>query len=515
MCIDMLDRGASLFADRACLIDDTGTKTYADVSVESHRIANALRRDGAGFGKHVAILSPNASRAFECILGVFRAGAVWVPLNARNATEENAYILDNTDVTLLFYHSRFEPEIAQLREGAPRVARFVCLDKRGGYGTFYEDWLAGVGDVAEEAPRDPESLCAIVSSGGTTGRPKGVMHTHRLWEAVAASYHTMLPTRKPAVHLVAAPMTHAAGIIALPLLSVGATQVIQPGADPLAIMQAIETHKVTHLFLPPTVIYMMLAHPRVREFDYSSLDYFIYAAAPMSVDKLKQSVDVFGPVMCQVYGQVEAPMYCTVMTPEEHVTALTEGREQRLWSCGRPSLYTRVAIMDDDEHLLETGERGEIVVRSSLVMKGYYRNPEATAEASAHGWHHTGDIGYCDEDGYVYIVDRKRDMIISGGFNVFPSEIEQVVWAHPAVQDCAVIGIPDEKWGEAVTAVIELRAGAAVSEAEIIALCKQHLGGVKAPKSVLFWDKLPRSPVGKVLKKDIRARFWEGHSRSI
>lgn len=515
MCIDMLDRGASLFPDRDCLIDDTGTRSYAAVSVESHRIASALAREDAGFGRHISILSPNASRAFECILGVFRAGAVWVPLNARNATEENAYILDNTDVTLLFYHSRFEPEIAQLRAGAPRVKHFVCLDRRGGVGTFLEDWLAGAADVAEEAPRDPESLCAIVSSGGTTGRPKGVMHTHRVWETIASNYHVMLPTRKPAVHLVAAPMTHAAGIVALPLLSVGATQVIQPGADPLAIMEAIERHKVTHLFLPPTVIYMMLAHPRVRDFDYSSLDYFIYAAAPMSVDKLKQAIDVFGPVMCQVYGQVEAPMYCTVMTREEHVAALAEGREQRLWSCGRPSLFTRVAIMDDDGALLGAGERGEIVVRSTMVMKGYYKNPEATAEVSTHGWHHTGDVGYSDEDGYVYIVDRKRDMIISGGFNVFPSEVEQVVWAHAAVQDCAVIGVPDEKWGEAVTAVVELRPGATVSAEEIITLCKQRLGGVKAPKSVLFWDKLPRSPVGKVLKKDIRAEFWKGHRRSV
>jgi acyl-CoA synthetase (AMP-forming)/AMP-acid ligase II len=220
--------------------------------------------------------------------------------------------------------------------------------------------------------------------------------------------------------------------------------------------------------------------------------------------------------MAQSYGQAEAPMICTYMSPEQHIEALETNKAHRLASCGQPCLLTPVDIMDDDENILSAGERGEIVVRGTLVMAGYYKNKDATDEVStSNGWHRTGDIGVKDEDGFVYIVDRKKDMIISGGFNVYPSEIEQVVWGHDAVQDCAVIGVPDEKWGEAVKAIVELKPGQSASEEEIIALCKDELGSVKAPKSVEFWDELPRSPVGKVRKKDMRDKFWAGQDRQV
>jgi acyl-CoA synthetase (AMP-forming)/AMP-acid ligase II len=335
-----------------------------------------------------------------------------------------------------------------------------------------------------------------------------------------ANFFLALPVKKPPVHLVIAPMTHAAGGVGVITMSVGATQVILPGFDAKKVMEAIEREKVTHLFLPPTAIYMLLAHPDVRKHDYSSLEYFIYAAAPMSVDRLRECLEVFGPVMTQTFGQAEAPMVCTVLTPSEHLPSDDSAQaralcDERLSSCGYPTPLTPLAIMDDDGKLLPGGERGEIVVRGNMVMPGYYKNPEATREASAHGWHHTGDIGFFDAQGYLHIVDRKKDMIISGGFNIYPGEIEQVIWGHPAVQDCAVIGVPDDKWGEAVKAVVELKPGAAVSEEELLRLCKERLGSVKAPKSVEFWDSLPRSPVGKVRKKDIRARFWEGRARSI
>jgi len=283
----------------------------------------------------------------------------------------------------------------------------------------------------------------------------------------------------------------------------------------LEIMRCIEAHRITTLFLPPTVIYSMLAHPRVREFDFSSLKHFIYAAAPMSAEKLKDALKVFGPVMAQTYGQAESPMLCTFMSPAEHIVEENSAQERRLTSCGRPTIFTQVEIMDDGGNLLSPEEKGEIVTRGNLVMKGYYKNPQATEEASRFGWHHTGDIGLKDADGYVYIVDRKRDMIISGGFNIYPCEIEQVLWSHAAVQDCAVVGVPDEKWGEAVKAVIELKPGTDVKSEEIMVFCRERLGGMKAPKSVEIWPELPRSPVGKVLKRSIREKFWAGHERRI
>jgi len=266
--------------------------------------------------------------------------------------------------------------------------------------------------------------------------------------------------------------------------------------------------------MPPTLIYMLLAHPDVRRHDYSSLRYFMYAAAPMAAEKLREALAVFGPVMAQTFGQVEAPMVCTYLSPQDHVDALALHPE-RLLSCGRPTPLTRVAIMDDEGRLQPQGERGEIVVQGSLVMSGYHDQPEATAEASAFGWHHTGDIGRIDAEGYVYIVDRKRDMIISGGFNIYPSEIEQVLWAHPAVQDCAVVGVPDDKWGEAVKAIVQLKPGNDVEPAALLTYCRDRLGSTKAPKSVEVWPDLPRSAVGKVLKKTIRERYWVGRDRSI
>ena len=513
--IDYFDRGVALDPQRVCLKDAQLSRTYSEVQQRTYLIGNALIRDGVRPEDKAAVLSPNAAVPFECVLGILRAAGAWVPVNARNVVAENAYILDNCDVEVLFYHSDFEGAVKEFRRLCPKIRLFVCIDAQGGDGVFLEEWLAGVEGTDPDIPENLDAIASIFSSGGTTGRPKGVLWTNRTWEAMISNFYTSMPNRKPPVHLVVAPMTHAAGGVAMLLMATGATQVILPHFDAEQVAQAIDREKVTHLFLPPTAIYVLLSYPGLSRYDYRSLDYFLYAAAPMSVDKLKQCLEVFGPVMTQCFGQAEAPMLCTYMSPEEHLVVGDPQKEKRLASCGRPTLLTPVAIMDDEGRRLPPNERGEIVVRGSLVMPGYYKNPEATSEVSAFGWHHTGDIGYIDEDGYVYIVDRKKDMIISGGFNVYPGEIEQVIWSHPAVQDCAVVGVPDDKWGEAVKAVIELKPGQTVSEEEILALCKKNLGSVKTPKSVEFWHALPRSAVGKVRKKDIRETFWSGRARAI
>jgi acyl-CoA synthetase (AMP-forming)/AMP-acid ligase II len=282
------------------------------------------------------------------------------------------------------------------------------------------------------------------------------------------------------------------------------------------LLGAIPEHRVTELFLPPTVIYRLLDIPDLgRKVDFSSLKYFLYGAAPMSVEKLKQAIEVIGPVMMGGYGQTEAPASISFLPPDEHFADGTLASDERLSSVGHPNPLIRVEIMNDAHQVLPQGETGEICVRGDLVMKGYYKAPDKTAEAIIDGWLHTGDVGHVDAEGYLHITDRKKDMIISGGFNVYPSEVEQVLWSHPAVQDCAVIGVPDEKWGEAVKAVVELNSGQQVAADELIALCKEKLGSVKAPKSVEFIAALPRSPVGKVLKKDLRARYWQGNARKI
>jgi acyl-CoA synthetase (AMP-forming)/AMP-acid ligase II len=513
--IDFFDRGAVLFPDRPCLVGGGVSLSFRETQRRTHQIASRLIARGLAPQAGAAVLSPNDADAFSCILGILRAGSAWMPLNARNAVDDNVAILGDNECRWLFYHSSFAAAAEEMRAKVPTLLGLVCVDRRNGPDPDLAGWLEGASDDPVYVPAGPHDLACIWPSGGTTGRSKGVMLTHTNFATMIANFITSMPTDEPPVHLIAAPMTHAAGCISFPLLAQGATQVLIPSADALLVMESIQRHRVTTLFLPPTVIYMMLGHPRVREFDYSSLKYFVYAAAPMSAQKLKEALEVFGPVMAQTFGQAEAPMLCTFLSPKEHLVIGDPKLEKRVMSCGRSTVFAQVEIMDDEGRILPPNEKGEIVVRGALVMKGYYKNPKATEEASRFGWHHTGDVGFKDEDGYFYIVDRKRDMIISGGFNLYPSEIEQVIWSHPAVEDCAVVGVPDEKWGEAVKAIVQMKAGGHATVEELAAFCRERLGGMKTPKSFEIWDQLPRSPVGKVLKRTIRDRFWAGRERNV
>lgn len=514
MIIDWFDAGAKRFSDLTCIVDGGRQLSYREVLAMTRRIAHAILAT-AGERAKIGLYSPNCVPALVAALGIFRSGAVYVPLNARDAVEDNAWFLDFAECELLFVHSCFAAHVTRLRELAPPLRQIVCLDRDLPGAASLEQWSAAYPAAPVAVRRGSDEVAIIKSTGGTTGRPKGVLQTHRVLETMYRTIEECMPPRKPPVHLVVAPFTHAAGAIAYPLMAHGARHILFDRADPQRILDAIERDRVTYLFLPPTVIYRLLAHSDVRQRDLSSLEYFVYAAAPMSVEKLREALEVFGPVMAQCFGQAEAPMVCTFLSREEHLVGDDPRTVRRLASAGRRTAHTDVAVMDDEGRLLAPGERGEVVVRGDLVMAGYYKNPAASDEAGKYGWHHTGDIGFLDEDGYLYIVDRKRDMIISGGFNVYPSEIEQVLWSHAAVQDCAVIGVPDDDWGEAVKAVIELKPGMRASEAELMALCRERLGGVKAPKSIEFWDELPRSSVGKVLKRDIRARFWAGRERMV
>ena len=295
----------------------------------------------------------------------------------------------------------------------------------------------------------------LVGTGGTTGLPKGVMLTSRNLETMTALTLMGYPFSGRPAYLALAPLTHAAGVLCFPVMTRGGRIVVMPKPDVGEFLALIERERITHTFLPPTLIYMLLGHEAIGTTDLSSLQCFWYGAAPMSTARLEEALRVIGP-MAQLFGQTEAPMMVSMLPPAEHYNADGTVATKRLASAGRPAPLVTVGIMDPDTGaLLPTGERGEIVVRGSLVMAGYYKNPEATEAASKHGWHHTGDIGYLDEDGYLFIVDRLKDMIITGGFNVYSAEVEQALMQHPAVRDCAVVGLPDDKWGERVTAVIE------------------------------------------------------------
>jgi len=281
------------------------------------------------------------------------------------------------------------------------------------------------------------------------------------------------------------------------------------------VLESIEAEKITHIFIPPAALYALLDYPKLKDYDHSSLQRIYVGASPIAPHRFKEAVDVFGPILEELYGQSEACFPLLIKSPKDYIDADGNYLEDVAASTGRANHTAWIEIMDDDGNILPNGEKGEIVVRNNGVMKGYYKNPEATAEISTFGWHHTTDMGIRDKNGFISIVDRKKDMIISGGFNVFPGEIENVLITHPAVRNCAVVGVPDPKWGEAVKAVIQLKDGKTVEAAELIGFCKEQLGSVKAPKSVDFWDELPLTPVGKVNKRNIRDKFWEGQVRAI
>ena len=515
--IDYFERGLSYGAQAPCLVEPEGrTLSYGEVAEFSHRIANGLHAAGITRQNQVGLLSNNHLLTFAAILGIVRSEGVWLPVNARNAAEENANILKRGGCEFLFIHSAFADQIPLLRAALPALRGLICIDQALPGIPDLESWAAEQSADVFRSRAQPDDVVAIRGTGGTTGLPKGVMVTHRVYSALMSNWFASMPVDSQPVHLVVAPLSHAAGAVAFATLAYGGSNIILSSTDTQAILQAIDQYKVTQLFLPPTLIYRLLADSAVRNYNYDSLKYFIYSAAPMSVEKLQEALSIFGPVMVQCYGQAEAPFVCTCMTASDHARILADpSLWHRLSGCGRASPMVRVGVMDSNGLLLGPGERGEIVVQGDLVMKGYYQDPEKTRETLKHGWLHTGDVGYMDEDGIYYIVDRLKDLIVSGGFNISPGEIEQVLWALPEVADCAVVGVPDDTWGEAVKAIVELKPGQSLDIEAALEHCRQHLGGMKTPKTIEIWTQLPRSTVGKVLKREIRARFWSGQERQV
>ena len=506
---DFLDKGASLGPAAPCLTLGGRTRSYAEVQRLSWVIARALARSGVRPGDKVAVLSGNDPVAFSCVFGIARAGAVWCPVNPRNEAAENRELLDLFDCACLIFQGSFAPLVARIAPDLPKVTTLVCLDA-GDPGVVaavpLRRWLAGLPEEPWQA-EPPGDVAMIAGTGGTTGRPKGVQLTGHNIETMTALTLMGYPFDGRPVYLALAPLTHAAGVLCFPIMALGGEIVIMPAPDLAEFLGLIGRHRVTHAFLPPTLIYLLLDHPGLAGADLSSLQCLWYGAAPMSAARLEQAISAIGPVMGQLFGQTEAPMMISTMAPKDHFHPDGSLARERFTSAGRPTPLVTVAIMDDEGRLLPAGQRGEIVVRGPLVMAGYYQDPVASAEAARHGWHHTGDIGYLDPDNYLFIVDRAKDMIITGGFNVYSAEVEQALLAHPAVLDCAVIGLPDDKWGERVTAVVQPHPGQDPADADLRAFVKARLGSVKAPKQVEVWPDLPRSKVGKVLKAEVRSRL--------
>jgi acyl-CoA synthetase (AMP-forming)/AMP-acid ligase II len=469
-------------------------------------------------GSNVAILLHNCPQFIEILFACFKAGIGTVPLNFRLHPKECAFIIDNSEAVAVFLGDDFRDSLSALKREMPRVKHFVCVSEPLEGMIPYENLLQGQSTAFIDEKVERDDLAWLFYTSGTTGRPKGAMLTHHVLMMMTMNFYAdMSPLGPEDVILHAAPLSHGSGLYGIPNVAKGAANVIlhTKSFEPKAVFETIQRRKVTNMFVAPAMIKRLVTSPEIGRYDLSSVRCINYGGAPIYEEDLKEAVRKMGHVFVQLFGQAESPMTITYLPKEEHLLEGTEEQMKRLTSAGIPRTDVEVKIFDSQERELPPGEMGEIAVRGEVVMKGYWRNPEATAETMRGGWLHTGDLGIMDERGYVYILDRAKDMIISGGENIYSREIEDVIIKHPAVYEVAVIGVPDEKWGEAVKAIVSLREGKKATEEEIINFCKEHLASYKKPKSVEFIDAIPKNPYGKVLKRELREKYWAGESRRV
>jgi acyl-CoA synthetase (AMP-forming)/AMP-acid ligase II len=447
-----------------------------------------------------------------------KAGLGVVPMNARLAPGEHEHILNDAGARILVYHEQFRDHLGEIRRGLRSVEHVVCVGAGAAGDLGFEEVQAGRPATPPDVPIEPDDLAWLFYTSGTTGRPKGAMLTHRNLIAMAKIFLLDLnPARETDVLLHAGAITHGSGVSIFHHIARGAASAFPAGRsfEPRAIFAAIERYRVTTMFLAPTMVHALTTSGVHREYDLSSLHTVFYGGGPMYVEQQQAAVATFGPIFCQLFGQGEAPMMITTLGKEEHLAGDDPVKRRRLASAGRETTGVRVRTVDDADRDVPAGTAGEIVVRGDLVMRGYWGQPEATAETLRGGWHHTGDIGHLDENGYLYITDRKKDMIISGGANIYPREVEEVLCAHPAVHEVAVIGVPDDRWGESVKAMVVLRPGHRATAAELVEHCRRHLASYKKPASVEFLPELPKNAYGKILKRELREPFWHDRARRV
>jgi long-chain acyl-CoA synthetase len=496
--------------DQVALRYGETSRTYAEFYERVLALGGSLRARGLKHGDRVAFALANQPAIPEILYGCFAAGLTVVPINARLHPSEMAYILSNSGARAFIHGPEYQDGISQIKDFQALELR-VCTSEVDG-AVLYDELVDAA--TALEAPVDinPADASWLFYTSGTTGRPKGATWTHQTIRAMAMNYLADVHNIQPGeVVLHAAPLSHGGGIVSMPAVARGAEQIIldTPSFEPRELFRLIQDHKASHIaFLAPTQIVRMLEEYVPGEYDLSSLKAICYGGAPILVEHLKRALETFGPVFAQIYGQGEAPITIAGLSTTAHAELLAAG-DERIGSAGTIRTDVEARIVDSDDHELGPGEVGEICARGDVVMQGYWDNPEATAEALRGGWLHTGDIGMLDERGYLFLLDRAKDLIISGGNNVYPREVEEVIIQHPAVNMVVVIGIPDEYWGEAVHAVVVLEAGATATAQEIIAHCGQRMAGYKKPKAVDFVDALPVSGYGKILRREVRARYWD------
>ena len=515
----LLTKSAQAFPDKPALIHGPRSLTYSQFNSRVNRLANALNRMGIGQGDNVALLQYNYPEMLESMFACFKAGCCAVPINFRLHPNEFSFIIDHSEAEGVILSPEFNKQILEIRGRIPKARQLITLS--GGQGELldYEKIISSESDRFADVPVQPDDLAWLFYTSGTTGMPKGAMLTHRNLMAMSMNFYAdICPDFGPGeVILHAAPLSHGSGLYALPNIGKAGLNVIPESKsfDPELVFKTIEKYRVTNMFAAPTMVKLMTDSPAVFRYDHSSLKALVYGGAPMLVEDLKEAITKLGPCLVQLFGQGESPMTITYLPHGDHVLVGNVKQIKRLGSAGIQRTDVEVTIFDTGGRELPPNETGEIVTRSDLVMKGYWRNPEATAKTIKNGWLHTGDMGYMDENGYLFIMDRSKDMIISGGENIYPREIEEVLVRHPAVREVAVVGVPDKKWGEAIKAVVALVGGRSATEEELISFCRDHIASYKKPRTIDFVDELPKNNYGKILKRQLRAQYWEGKDRKV
>jgi long-chain acyl-CoA synthetase len=487
--------------------------SYGDLDRRTSQIANALIAEGLRPQARIAILCKNSPAFFELWFGAAKANVVLVPVNFRLAPPEVAYVVEHARAELLFVGADFYPLVREIAHELKSVRRIIALDGPNAAFTDYVAWAAG---QSQSDPALPVAIsdCAIqMYTSGTTGYPKGAQLSHaNLLTLLPGALRQLGAWHENDVSLVCMPLFHIGGSgWALVGLYCGVENVLLRDPDPVAILRVVPEFRITKAFLVPALLLFLLQAPQCQATDFSSLELILYGASPAPIDLVRNARRVFGCGLAQLYGLTETTGAITYLPPEDH----GEHAIARLKSCGKPLSGVEIRVVDALGNDVAIGEVGEIVCRSPQVMLGYWNEPEATNRSIRDGWFYTGDAGYLDQDGYVYIYDRVKDMIISGGENIYPAEVESALFGHPAVADVAVIGVPDDKWGEAARAIVVKKPGVDVKPEELIDFARRRIAGYKVPRSVDFVDALPRNAAGKILKRELRKPYWADRERQV
>jgi long-chain acyl-CoA synthetase len=511
----VLRRNVAQGAGRPALVMGSERRTWGELGDRAAKVANAIVAAGVGPQERIAFCDKNSLEYFEVTFGAAMANAVVVALNWRLAPPEMEGVLNDAGAKLLIVGPDFFEHIAAVEDRLTTVTKIVALGEHPRWESF-EDWVGAQPTTDPRVPTVPSDVCMQLYTSGTTGLPKGVMITNAAFMALVANVSPEWDVDADSVSIVCMPLFHIGGCgWAMVCLYAGGSAVIVREFVPNEVLDVLVEHRITNALFVPAMLQFLSMVPGAAERDYSSLRSICYGASPITNATLLAAMQTFRCNFRQVYGMTETSGVITCLPPADHDPG--GPRDHLLRSAGRPYPFVELRIVDlDTGRVCAAGEVGEVVMRAAHNMAGYWNKPDETAKTvEPDGWLHTGDAGYVDADGYLYLTDRVKDMIVSGGENVYPTEVENALALHPAVAEVGVIGVPHDRWGETVKAVVVVRAGATVTAPELIAFAKERLAGYKCPTSVDFAEALPRNPSGKILKKDLRAPYWEGRSRNV